>query len=229
MKYLLILFFCFFNLYASLAQNSTEYIKALKMMPPMDKIFTQEVNINASSLVKQFFNFNSNSNSINITNPYLVGYTALYKNIGLRLSFGGTIDDSSNVQDSNGSKFIVERSTSDARLGVITKIKLSNKLRLEPAIDVIMHRNKIETINNASGFETKSKETLKTVGFGPSCVLQYYFSKHFAIGTEASIYYSKGNLSDYVSSSFQAPFTASGEIKKLTMTMPASIFAFIIF
>ena len=127
MKYLLILFFCFFNLYASLAQNSTEYIKALKMMPPMDKIFTQEVNINASSLVKQFFNFNSNSNSINITNPYLVGYTALYKNIGLRLSFGGTIDDSSNVQDSNGSKFIVERSTSDARLGVITKIKLSNK------------------------------------------------------------------------------------------------------
>jgi len=211
----LLLLFCFVLACSAQKKDST-HVK-----------ITQQVALNSTELFRQFFNLNLSNNNA-VSNPYLLSYAIFFNKWGIRASLGYAMQDSTN-KDENSNSFSSQNRFTNFRIGPVVKVRLGKRFAVQPGIDITVNATKLVTDNNFSSGSQHTETTTSGWGIGPSCSLLFHVTRHFSIGTEASIYYNSSNTTDKFTSTFNSPITVTSTSKSFKMTMPAAIFLFLNF
>lgn len=161
--------------------------------PEKETISRHHLSLQANPLLKQIISL---GDSPDIDNPYLLRYS--YRlNQSWRLTSGMGFNYENTLDPDGGDE--VNANQLDLRLGVMRDFHLKNFV-FGLGFDVLIRRNQRRTTvvrvddfnfnGDSSVFFTESVNN--AIGLGPRISLEYRFSEHISIGTEANYYFFTG-------------------------------------
>lgn len=167
---------------------------------PKGKLFEHQVGVQANELIRQVFNFNNNSNTLN--NPYLLTYSLNWKKpgVGIRLGIGPDFrsfkDDDGIVQQENNINVM------NLRFGFEKTFELSERWSAGAGVDAVYANDLSYTKTLTRSFDSTSTDiasSTSTLGYGAMGWLRYHITPRILIGTETSFYYRKGDFKQDIS------------------------------
>ena len=187
---------------------------------PETRRYTHQVGVQVNELIRQVFNFNSNTANTANTNPYLLVYhiNARKSGLGLRIGLGYnyqnfTNDDGITRQESTLNDF-------RGRFGFEKMFHISRKWTAGAGIDGVFNSNNDYTKSTIRSFDTTTTiitSKIQNYGGGGMAWLRYQVGRHILIGTETSFYYTTGNQKDDVSIT-KRKFSGQGNSPLVTST-----------
>lgn len=183
------------------------------------KIFEHRVGVQVNELVRQVFNFNNSSVTLN--NPYLLTYSISFvrSGWGLRIGLGPNYKEFKN--DDGITKQENNINTINARLGIQKVFKLSDKWSAGVGIDGIFGNDISYTKTYTHGFDSSATDVASStqyLGGGGMGWLRYHISPRIHIGTETGFYYRTGIYKQKVSIAQRNGNIINGEPQYKTVT-----------
>ncbi len=157
-----------------------------------DKVFEHHIGLQFNELVKQVFNFSSNTTATN--NPYLLTYNINFKKSGWGLRVGAGYNKQQIHTDDGITKRNSDINNLNARLGFEKAFRLSGRWSAGVGLDGTYSNNDNKTIaiiRSTDSTKTETKSTTSGYGGGAMGWLRYAITPNVVIGTEASFYFAE--------------------------------------
>ncbi len=183
------------------------------------KTVNQYIGVQANQLIKQLFNLNNSTSTVN--NPYLLVYAlnSINTGWGLNIGFGYTYNqfkdgDAFNRRETNINNYFF-------RVGFEKKTNLGRNWILSGGLDITNDNQKNDTKNISTGSTFESETKSKGWGFGPRATLNYKITSRILLATESTYYLRAGKNSTKTTTSFSPPEETSDKSKQFLFTVPA--------
>ncbi len=218
---------------------TTKISKAQSDSSSMRSQFVQYAGVQLNPLLRQIINFN-NSNQTTV-NPYLLTYSIDDKKTGSGIRIGAGLNYTATTTDDGVTKNVTNEIDYELRLGYEKLIRIGNRWELTAGIDLLLNNT-----NNFTNTVENGPQTLTTnitdenfnYGIGPMVSLRFYATRRILIGTETSLYYTRGfpteTISEYQSNPgggppFYVTSKTSSFSAQATLALPVAFYLIVKF
>ncbi len=188
--------FLFIGNYTALAQSDTA----------AQSRFVQYAGVQLNPLIRQVINFNSTTQTT--VNPYLLTYSVNERKTGNGIRIGFGININQTTTDDGVTKNQANETDFEIRVGYDKMYRLSKHWELGYGIDLLVNNNNDFTTTTTRSFETDITQVDDlnfNYGLGPMAWIRFYATKRILIGTEASLYYTRGFPKEKISNYSEIP------------------------
>ena len=155
--------------------------------------FVQYAGVQMNPLIRQVFNFNNSNQTI--VNPYLFTYSFNWSKSGNGIRFGGGANFIQTTTNDGVTKNETNEIDYELRLGYDKILRIAKRWEVEAGFDLIVNDANNFTNTTTSGpftTSTKVSDVNLNYGGGPMASIRFYATRKILIGTETSIYYTRG-------------------------------------
>jgi len=164
------------------------------------KKYVQYAGVQMNPLIRQIINFNNSNQTI--VNPYLLTYNINDRKTGSGIHIGFGLNYSATTTDDGVTKNVTNEIDYEIRLGYEKLIHIGKRWELSAGIDLLLNNTNsfTNTVSRDVATTTTSQNDVNlNYGLGPMATLRFYATKHILIGTEVSLYYTRGFPTETIS------------------------------